>query len=519
MQPATAPTLLDLVGPFVVAGLLLYALGQMRRWLYQHIFKVGWLLTKNLRTTTILFYVFFLPGVLVYEFIYWLAAGFLDVRAERAFTWPEAQQIAELRLNFVKLSKAAGAFRIALISIAPFVIGTLIIWLVAHGILNVDAFAANVRANGLRDLGGALEQLLTAPDFFLWVYILFAIGNTMMPAWADLRGARIVLIVLAVVFGILFALGVGVDVIRDTILTPLMEAVSVVSTVFAVLIGVNLIMTAGLGLIESIIERISGDSATYQNGKLVAMTRAEVQVYKREQAERAATARKRQLERQKRAEPSGPPSIYRLPLPIPGAPGKDLRPAQEPIGVRRDDERVLGPGAPGLPAPSAPAAASPAGPGAGSPPAMPRSPFAPPGDARPATTPPRPQPFTPGGPGQPTRAPAPLIERRADDEDDDQSTRPRVMGAGTPTAAGRTPSHAARFDDDEDEDEAPAPRVMGAGRPAQTARPSYMPPGGARSFLDEDAEDNTLDGDADEEDEDAADEDAEEDEGEDSNPR
>ncbi|MCA9903440.1 MAG: hypothetical protein KC547_06260 [Anaerolineae bacterium] len=498
MQPTTAPTLLDLVGPFIVAGLLLYALGQMRRWLYEHIFKVGWLLTKNLRTTTILFYIFFLPGVLVYEFIYWLAAGFLDVRAERAITWPEAQQIAELKLNFVKLTKAAGAFRTALISIAPFVIGTLIIWLVAHGTLNVDAFAANVRANGLRDLGGALEQLLSAPDFFLWVYFLFAVGNTMMPAWSDLRGARVVLIVLAVAIGILFALGVGVDVIRDAVLVPLIEAVSVVSTVFAVLIGVNLIMTAGLGLIESIIERITGDSATYQNGKLIAMTRAEVQVYKREQAEREAAARKRQLERQKRAEPSGPPSIYRLPLPVPGAPGKDMRPAQEPISVRRDDEHVLGPGAPGLPEPSTPAAAAPARPG--SPPPMPRSPFTPPGETRPQTGPPRPQPFTPGGTGQPARAPTPLIAR--DDENADQSTRPRVMGASPGfNTTGRTLSPAAKDDaDEEDADEPPrkAP-VLGAGISPGSRPPSASSGGMISSLRDEiaDEEDESDDDDED----------------------
>ncbi len=84
---------------------------RLERWLHQHIFKVGWLLTKNLQTTTILYYTFFLPGVVLHEFIYWLFAGFINVRAERAIAWPEAQAIAELRLNFIRLARNTGRIR------------------------------------------------------------------------------------------------------------------------------------------------------------------------------------------------------------------------------------------------------------------------------------------------------------------------------------------------------------------------------------------------------------------------
>ena len=64
-------------------------LGDLRRWLQQHVFKVGWLLTKNLQTTTILFYTLFLPGVILNQFVTWMAAGILNVRAERAIRGPK----------------------------------------------------------------------------------------------------------------------------------------------------------------------------------------------------------------------------------------------------------------------------------------------------------------------------------------------------------------------------------------------------------------------------------------------
>ncbi|MCC6617223.1 MAG: hypothetical protein IT320_27360 [Anaerolineae bacterium] len=554
---AAVASALDFIGPFIVAGLLLYALGRMRRYLYEHIFKVGWLLTKNLRTTTILFYVFFLPGLLVYEFVYWLAAGFLDVRAERAITWPEAQQIAELRLNFVKLAKAAGAFRTAVITIAPFITGTLLIWLVAHDILGVSAFADRLQTDGVSDLGGAIEQLFSAPDFFLWVYILFTIGNTMMPHWSDLRGARIVLIVLGVALVIMLALGVGTDIIRETIVTPLIEAVNLVSTVFAITLGVNLIMTALLGLAESIIERITGDSATYQNGKLVAMTRAEVQVFKREQAEREATARKRQQERQKRAA-SGPPSIYRMPLPIPGSPGREMRAAPESVSVRRDDSHSLGPGAPGLPAQTMPPAPPPSSltqPGHPRPQPGPPTPGSPatrpierqpgqgseqgdqqtrPQPARPlmpaanrpqptqmpnrgegeqsASQPQRPAPYRPTTPTTPQRTTsAPGTFRRPDNDEDDeadeakaQPQRPAPYRAPTPTTPQRTASALGAFRDDDDEDEddeADEAKAMPQ-RPAPYRPPTTTGPQRTASalgaFRDDDDEEEDEDDEADE---------------------
>jgi hypothetical protein len=64
--------------------------------MHQHIFKVGWLVTKKLRTTTTLYYTIFLPGVFLHEIVLWFIAGILNVRAERAIAWPEQQAIGEL---------------------------------------------------------------------------------------------------------------------------------------------------------------------------------------------------------------------------------------------------------------------------------------------------------------------------------------------------------------------------------------------------------------------------------------
>lgn len=312
---------------------------RLERWLHQHIFKVGWLLTKNLQTTTILYYTFFLPGVVLHEFVYWLMAGVLNVRAERAIEWPEAQAIAELKLNFIRLARNTGRIRVAIISIAPLVSGLALIWLITNDVLNLNAIITTIRGGSLEDVGTAISLLVSTPDVWLWVYLVFAIASTMIPDREALKGWRPILIGAGILIAVLYAAGVAQTVFIDTLATPISDGLNRLSLTFAVVIAVDLLITGVLGTIEAIIERITGDSATFQNGKLVAMTREEM-LRQRDQ-QRAKQERQRQQSRERAL--VGPPSIYKLPLPIPDAPGKDLA---AKVVVSRDEQSVLGSGRP-----------------------------------------------------------------------------------------------------------------------------------------------------------------------------
>ena len=312
----------------------------MRRlegWLHQHIFKVGWLLTKNLHTTTILYYTFFLPGVVIHEVIYWLIAGLLNVRADRAITWPEAQAIAELKLNFVQIARNTPRIKVVLISISPLIGGILIIWAIATSVLHVEGFVSLMATGTLDNLPAAINTLTATPDFWLWVYLIFTIANTMMPAKGALEGWRPIAIGIGVVITLFYVVGIGDEVILLALSGPVARGLSLLAGTFAVIIGVNLVMTGALGLIESIIERITGDSATFQNGKLVAMRREEIINARRQQ--QAKLAKQQQTAKMR---PAGPPSIYKLPLPIPGAPGKDA----EPVVVAKEESAALSPSPP-----------------------------------------------------------------------------------------------------------------------------------------------------------------------------
>jgi len=296
------------------------------------LFKVGWLLTKRLRATTALYYTFFLPGVLLHQVVYWLAAGLLNVRAERSIEWPQAQEVAELRLHFVQLAKDTGPVKLAFINLAPLTAGIIAVYFITNNILRLQTFAAMLRDGSFPDLPAAVTFLTSTPDFWLWVYIAFTIANTMLPRWQDVKGLRVVGAIIAITVVALFLIGVVDELLLGTLARPLVEGLNALAGVFTAIIGIDLLMVALLGSVESLIERVTGHSATFKNGKLITFTREELRQQREQEQARKARERARRAEM-----PAGPPSVYNLPFPIPEGPSRDSS-QHEPIIVRKEEE-------------------------------------------------------------------------------------------------------------------------------------------------------------------------------------
>ncbi|MBZ0292007.1 MAG: hypothetical protein K8L99_05500, partial [Anaerolineae bacterium] len=305
------------------------------------------MLTKSFETTTIIYYGFFLPGVILHELSVWLIAGILNIPAERAIRMPEKQEIAELDLSFIKLPRNISSFKLAIITAAPLIVGLLLVWVIANGILDVNAFFQTLETDGLDGLGTAISRLAAAPDFWLWIYLAFVISNTMVPDVKNLRGARILITIVVVALAILFVVGVGNEVVARVFAGPVADALYLLASIVTIVIALDILGIAFLGTIESLIERITGDSATFERGKLVAMTRQEMLEQKRRRSTRQLTSGRRS---KAQALPAGPPSVYNLPFPIPGSPDQEtvtqvgaqiIEPEEKPSlssGIR-DDRR------------------------------------------------------------------------------------------------------------------------------------------------------------------------------------
>lgn len=289
---------------------------QMERWLHQHIFKVGWLTTQNLQTTTIIYYTVFLPGVVLHEVVLWLMAGVLNVRAEHAIAIPEKQEIGELKLNFVRIHPRIEPYKKIIITLSPLLIGTAFIWHVATNVFRVQDFAATISSGQLNDVGRGFQQLMGVTDFWLWFYFVFTIGNTMFPSFTkELQPIKLLAVVGTVLVIVLSVIGISNQFLQTATLS-LRGFIDTLQIILLLMISVNFLMTVVLGLAEYIIETTTHRNVTFRKGKMVILTPEEV---------KAEREKKRQ--RTKAPKPASAdiktPTIYQLPFPVPGAPGRE----------------------------------------------------------------------------------------------------------------------------------------------------------------------------------------------------
>ncbi|PJF27953.1 MAG: hypothetical protein CUN52_13835, partial [Phototrophicales bacterium] len=295
---------------FVLA--LFYGLRQLEQWLHQHIFKVGWLIFKNFQHTTLIYYTFFLPGVILNQLVYWLVAGVLDVRADRAIRLPEKQEVAELKLNFIKLSKKASPAKVSIISLSPFLAGLLFILIAMNHIFHVNTAFADFDGT-LNSFFTSIGRITSIPDFWLWAYLLFTVANTMMPDFKQIYGLRVILTIIGVIFLILLVIGVGDEIANATINGPILSLLNTLSGAFAFVIVIDIVAIGILAIIENSIEFVTGDSATFKNGKLIAMRREEIIALRNQDRAKKMQA----LKEPKQLSPlAGAPSIYKVPFPI-----------------------------------------------------------------------------------------------------------------------------------------------------------------------------------------------------------
>ena len=308
----------------------------------QHIFKVGWLLSHDSQTTVIFYYTAFLPGILLHELVYWLAAGIVNVRATRSIQLPQNDEIRELQLGFVKLARQVGPIKRTFIEFAPLLAALTGLWLIATDLLQLESVLGLVSAGGLDNVAQAVTALTAKADFWLWFYLVFTVANTMVPAWPKNSRSRWLPYLLAALIAVGFVLFGQANLIQPTVTNTFQRLLSSLSLILLLVTAINLIMVLALGILESIIERLTGHSATFVDGKLVTMTRQEARNLEEKRQQQIPKRRPPEVQ----AKPETPiRSIYALPLPIPGPPGEEpisksvvaVLEMPPPPGRQRDD--------------------------------------------------------------------------------------------------------------------------------------------------------------------------------------
>lgn len=250
--------------PFLWVMLAFIILVLMQRWIHTHLHGLSLLLTGKPERAVILYAVVLLPGVLLHEISHWLMANLLGVRTGALSLVPRRRADGSVQLGYVEYYKGRtlDPLRESAIGAAPLLTGTAVILLIALRIFSVTSLGTAVRSGDLDTLYLALSELFQTNYILLWVYLLFAIGNGMLPSASDRKAWPAFLLVIGIVALVLYLLDLQ-DAVFSGLSQPVTTAAGYLSIAFSVAIGVNLVFMLLLSLLESAVSRLKGVAVVY----------------------------------------------------------------------------------------------------------------------------------------------------------------------------------------------------------------------------------------------------------------
>lgn len=163
----------------------LFTLAWLSGRLSLYIQMVIYWVTHSQNLTTIIFFFLLLPGVILHEAAHWLAARALGLKTSKFRVWPKTQG-KQIALGSVTVHNGA-LWQDCFVGMAPLLVGSIALALIGQEIFAAgqvaDALAAGHWGTGLSSFWLALQE----PDGAFWAYLVFAIGNVMMPSPSDRR--------------------------------------------------------------------------------------------------------------------------------------------------------------------------------------------------------------------------------------------------------------------------------------------------------------------------------------------
>jgi hypothetical protein len=196
------------------------------------------------------------PGVFLHELSHWLMATLLRVRAHRFSVWPQRQRNGMLVMGYVEMERV-DPVREALVGAAPLVIGSGVVVLIGVLVFNAGALGAAVAAGSVREVVAALEQATRAADRWLWLYLMFAVSNAMLPSASDRQAWPLLALFIVLVGGAVYLLGLGPD-LAVRLAAPLDYALQLLAAAFTLTILIDAPLVIVLWVLRGLAGAVTG---------------------------------------------------------------------------------------------------------------------------------------------------------------------------------------------------------------------------------------------------------------------
>lgn len=242
-------------------GLILFAVGlgffwATQRWLHRELQALILLLTRHPSVTIGIFSLLFFPGVLLHETSHFLMARLLGVRTGKFSLIPQTTPQGALRLGYVETARADWV-RDTLIGLAPLLSGVAVTAWLGLNRLQLLPVGTALLATQWPALPALLGKVAAVPDFWLWLYLAFAVSSTMLPSASDRQAWLPLGLVLAVLLGVALAAGAG-DWMLQNLAPGINRILLGLSAVFAISLAVHVMLGIPIWLAKVFISRITG---------------------------------------------------------------------------------------------------------------------------------------------------------------------------------------------------------------------------------------------------------------------
>jgi hypothetical protein len=234
--------------PLVALIATLLPLLWVKRWITQHLQELSLRWVGDSDVALIIYFVIVLPGVVIHELSHWLMALVLGIRV-RKFSLGPVRKGRSRRVSLGSIQvRSVDPLRASLIGVAPLLGGSAVILVIGNMVLGVSELASAMSGHGLEGVLAGLEQLVHVADFGLWLYLIFAISNAMLPSESDMDTVRPVFIFLGIATLIVLVV-VGVPAIPRQVVEGVNAVAGYLASAFGLTLATDLVFMVIIGLL------------------------------------------------------------------------------------------------------------------------------------------------------------------------------------------------------------------------------------------------------------------------------
>lgn len=240
--------------------LTLVALAAVVRWIHRHLHGIAYLLTGDREMALVVYSLPLLPGVILHELSHALMAALLRVRTSGLTIVPRRDASGHIALGSVMVEKV-DVVRASLIGVAPLLAGSGVVLLLGQQVFGLADLGGTLLAGTGPPIGEALNRFFQTPDAWVWLYVVFAISNAMLPSPSDRETWPPLILFIAGVFVVVLVAGRG-DVLQ-ALTGPVNLGVTWLTAAFVLTLAVDVPVVALIFLLERGTERVVGRRVHY----------------------------------------------------------------------------------------------------------------------------------------------------------------------------------------------------------------------------------------------------------------